>query len=246
MKTRLLLTVGIVLFLVFLIALIPARVAVAWLAPPNIVLTGVNGTVWSGDAAQLGINGELVGRLRWSDGSLLLLIGRPAWQIEVDRNDGFLRGHVGASMGGRIRLTDLEGATSLPALRNIAPVGNAAGDVSIRLDELTAIDGLLEVIRGRIVIDGLRPPGLSEGTLGTLSTRFDGEDENPLLGIIEVEGGPISVRNATIRLEPDGSYEVSGRVSANADAPRDITQSLRFMGEEDAEGFREFSLAGSP
>jgi general secretion pathway protein N len=245
-KGRSLAAVGIGLFLIFLIALLPARVAIGWLAPPAVTLNGVSGTIWSGSAAQVGLNGRLIGRLRWSDGSLLALIGRPGWRFELDRNDGFLRGRVRLTLGGSATGRDLEGATSLSALQSLAPVGGAEGDVSIRLDELSLEKGRLERIRGRVVIDGLRPSGLREGNLGTISVRFPLAPETPLTGAIEVEGGPISVRDGRIALQPDGSYEIGGRVAAAPDAPRDITQAMQYMGSPDPEGYREFSLAGSP
>lgn len=246
MKARTLAFTGLGLFIVFLVALIPARVAVGWLAPPAVTLNGVTGTIWSGSAAQLGVNGRLIGRLAWSDGSLLALIGRPGWHFELERSDGFLRGRVRASLGGDVTGRDLEGATSLPALRALAPVGGAGGDLSLRVDELAVADGQLERIRGRVVIDRLRPPGLPEGDLGTLSVVFPGESDAPLTGIIQVEGGPISVVDGRIRLAPDGSYEIGGRVAAAPDAPREITNALRYMGSPDAQGYHEFSLAGSP
>ncbi len=102
--------IGLGLFLLFLVMLLPARVVIGWAAPPSVVFHGVTGTVWSGSAAQFGVNGKLVGRLRWSDGSILVLIGRPAWDIELDRSDGFLRGRIAASVGGDVSARDLEGA----------------------------------------------------------------------------------------------------------------------------------------
>lgn len=245
-RTRTLAAVGIGLFLVFLVALLPARVAFGWFAPPNVTLSGMSGTVWNGSAAQLGVNGRLIGRLQWSDGSLLALIGRPGWHVELDRGNGFLRGRVRLGLGGDVTGRDLEGATSLPALRGIAPVGNADGDISIRFDELAMTAGQLEAIRGRVVIDRLRPPGLREGDLGTISVRFPDESDAPLTGYIEVEGGPVTVRDAFIRFGPDGSYEIAGRVAAAPGAPRDVTEAMSYMGSADADGFREFSLAGSP
>jgi general secretion pathway protein N len=245
-KGRSLAAVGIGLFLIFLVALLPARVAVGWLAPPAVALNGVTGTIWNGSAAQLGLNGRLIGQLSWSDGSLLALIGRPGWRFELDRSDGFLRGRIRLTLGGRVTGRDLEGATSLAALRTLAPVGGAEGDVSIRLDELAVENGQLERIEGRIVIDGLRPPGLREGDLGTISVKFPLAPETPLTGSIEVEGGPIAVRDGRIALAPDGSYELGGRVAAAPDAPREIDQAMQYMGSPDPEGFRQFSLAGSP
>ena len=47
-------------------------------------------------------------------------------------------------------------------------------------------------------------------------------------------------------LHPDGSYEICGSIAASEYAPRDISQAMQFMGSPDADGYREFSLAGSP
>ena len=246
MKSRTLAIVGIVLFLVFLVALLPARVAIGWVAPPGITLAGVSGTVWSGSAAQLGVNGRLVGRLQWRDGSILAFIGRPAWDIELERSDGFLRGRIGLAPGGRMKASALEGATSLPALRGLVPVGQVDGNVSLRLDEFALDGGQLERIDGRVVIDAVRPPGLRDGTLGTIAVRFPAAEDTPLTGTIEVDGGPIRVVDARIQLQPDGSYEVGGRIAATPDAPREVNEALRYMGSPDADGYRPFSFAGTP
>ena len=37
---------GLGLFLLFLVVLLPARVVIGWAAPPNVAFHGVTGTIW--------------------------------------------------------------------------------------------------------------------------------------------------------------------------------------------------------
>ena len=61
----LLAALGALLFLIFVVALWPARIAVVWLVPDGAQLTGVSGTVWEGSAARVRIGVMDVGSLRW-------------------------------------------------------------------------------------------------------------------------------------------------------------------------------------
>ena len=94
-KPLLLVAVGAILLLLFLLMLWPARVAVGWLLPENVALSGLRGTVWQGTATQLNIDGHPIGALSWDARLFSLLGGRPRWQIELSRASGFRPGRGG-------------------------------------------------------------------------------------------------------------------------------------------------------
>ena len=73
------------LFPIFLITLLPASVAIGWFPMCGIGFSGVSGTIWTGSIAQISSADISLGRLQWSNGSLAGLIGRPAWDIELNR-----------------------------------------------------------------------------------------------------------------------------------------------------------------
>ena len=52
-----LLPVGLLTFVAAFIMLFPARVAYDWFAPPAVQMSGLDGTIWSGSAAELSASG---------------------------------------------------------------------------------------------------------------------------------------------------------------------------------------------
>ncbi|MGB5622319.1 MAG: type II secretion system protein N, partial [Gammaproteobacteria bacterium] len=85
-KPLLLVAFGAILLLLFLLISWPARVAVGWLLPENVVLSGLRGTIWQGTATQLSIDNHPIGALSWDARPFSLLSGRPRWQIELRRD----------------------------------------------------------------------------------------------------------------------------------------------------------------
>ncbi len=246
MKRRIILIAGaLVLFAVFLVALLPARVAVSWFAPPTVRYADVMGTVWSGSIANLAIGNTPLGRVTWSEGSIAILIGRPAWRIELSRPDGFVRSSLSLRSDSTVIMRDADATGSLEGLATVLPLYGTTGNVTVRVEELILREGKFEHIKGRIVIDQLITNALKSGDLGAVAIEFPGEESDPLTGILSALDGPLQIRDGQIRLTPEGSYEIEGRVAATQDAPREIVDALQYLGRPDSEGYRLFSQAGS-
>jgi hypothetical protein len=60
----------------FVVATFPAATAYRWLAPPEVRLASVDGTVWSGTAALGSMPGLPLRDIRWNLSALPLLLGR--------------------------------------------------------------------------------------------------------------------------------------------------------------------------
>jgi general secretion pathway protein N len=246
MKRRIISIAGaLALFATFLIALLPAQVAINWFAPPLVRYSDVTGTVWSGSISNVAIGDTPIGRVNWSEGSIALLIGRPAWQIELSRPDGFVRSSLSLRTDTSVIMRDADATGSLQSLASVLPLYGTTGNVTVRVEELILREGKFEYIKGRIVIDQLKTNALKSGDLGAVVIEFPGEESAPLTGILAALEGPLQIRDGQIRLTPEGSYEIEGRVAATQDAPREIVDALQYLGRPDSEGYRLFSQAGS-
>jgi hypothetical protein len=233
------------LFPIFLITLLPASVARGWFSLRGIGFTGVSGTVWTGSIAQISSADISLGRLQWSNGSLAGLIGRPAWDIELNRPDGFVRGRVAIRSGGTLSLDDVDAVGSLESLGRLLPLYGTRGGVTARIDRLRVEGGQIILIKGRVVFDTLITNALKSGDLGSIELIFHGDDAAPLTGQVTAIEGPLQIRDGQIRIGPDGSYEIDGRIAPAPGAPSEIVDAMQFFGSPDSEGFRQFSQAGS-
>jgi general secretion pathway protein N len=246
MKRKLVLAAAtLLLFLVFLVALLPASVALGWFSSPGIGFSGISGTIWSGSVAQVNAGGIALGRLQWSDGSVAGLIGRPAWDIELDRPDGFVRGRIAIRSGSTLYLDDMDAVGSLNSLASLLPLYGTEGGVTARIDRLEVEDGQIVLIKGRVVLSKIKTNALKSGDLGSIELIFPGDDAGPRTGQVTAMDGPLQLRDGQIRIGADGSYEIDGRVAPTSDAPSEIVDAMQFFGSPDSEGFRQFSQAGA-
>ncbi|MGI9264635.1 MAG: type II secretion system protein N [Gammaproteobacteria bacterium] len=246
MKRRIFLgAASLLLFVVFLVALLPARVVVGWLSLPSVGLSGIEGTIWSGSAIQLSVGNTALGSLQWENGSLGLLIGRPAWDIELERPDGFVRGHIGLRASGHVRLQGVDAVGSLGNLEGLLPLYGTQGDVTVRIEQLRVEDNQFALIHGRIVIDKVRTNALKSGDLGTIELSFPGNEAAPLTGLLTTLNGPLQIRDGQVIVSAHGGYQITGRVAPVSDAPQEIVDAMQFFGSADGEGFRQFSQSGN-
>jgi hypothetical protein len=65
-----------------------------------------------------------------------------------------------------------------------------------------------------------------------------------LAGALTDMGGLLQI-TGTLQLKADRSYLVEGLVATRPETPRDVADSLQFLGTPDAQGRRSFSLAGT-
>lgn len=241
----LLAALGALLFLIFLIALWPARVAVSWLVPDGAALTGVSGSVWEGAAASVRVGVMDVGSLRWDAQPLSFLALRPTWRLEATRPDGFARGTVQIRGATDLRVSDLDLGTTLGALARWINVAGTQGNLSAHVDELALESGRLTRLAGRVNLDSVQPMGLRDVDLGSFLIDIPSGQSGPFSGTVVSVSGPLIIEEGRIDVQPDGHYVIEGLVAAGPEAPDVIIQGLQFLGQADARGFRRFRQEGS-
>lgn len=241
--------VGAGAFFTTLLATPPARLLASVAQNNGVAMTNPSGTVWSGSATSVSISGLRLGQAQWRLNPLTLFTGRPGGSIDAKLPSGFVRS--GFRIGGkRIELRDLEATTPLSALAPLLGLNLAGGDVSLQMAAVELREGWPSKLQGQISLGRvpLLAPGASNSSAtGNFRVEFSeaetGGDEL-LTGVISDLGGAIEI-SGQVTLGPARSYELSGLIRARAEAPASFRDSLNLLGPPDAEGRRQFSLAGS-
>src|SRR6187401_756635 len=96
---------GIVSYLVFAIATLPAQLLISRLAPA-VMAAGVQGSVWKGQAQVVQTGATQLGSLSWNLHVLPLFTGRLVADVKITRTDGFAQGRVAANQSGTLTLSD--------------------------------------------------------------------------------------------------------------------------------------------
>lgn len=230
-------------FLLGLILLFPARLAIGWFAPPTFGVSGVDGTVWRGRAEQVSVSGIYLSPVSWRFRPVGLFAARLSYHVEADVPGGSISADIGLSPTGSLRLSDVQASLPLSAIVGLLPVAEAEGRLAADLDYAVISGGWPRELVGIVSIEGLvyRPAGA--GSIGNYRVEFVETDGEGLAGQLNDGGGPLEVTGRlTVSAERD--YELSGQVSARQGAPQALANSLQYLGSPDAQGRREFSLAG--
>lgn len=185
--------------LLFLLARFPATVAARFL-PSNIALAGVQGSIWSGGATALGINGLVTQeKLIWAFEPLSIFKGQIAWQLRSEH----------AGQPGQLRaVLGLRG----PALENVHLV--------LPLEPLTQFNPMVTAIRlrGELLLDSPRlankEPVKLTGDLQRVGSAMAGEltsvGSYRFSAAADAQGAgtlEVSTINGPLQIQGQGSFD---------------------------------------
>jgi general secretion pathway protein N len=248
-RTATLTLLGLLAFLILLIATLPARILLDRI--PAIAVSKVSGSIWSGSAESMSVQGVALGRTQWRVSALPLLRGRLDIDATVNPPDGRGAARCAVRLDQSVSCSRVVASLPLQALPLDSLPPGWTGRVDVDLSRLEIENGWPIGARGRIdVTDLQRPSGTGLTSFGSYRLVLPapeaeaGAKEDTVVGALQDLSGPLAV-NGTLTLSRDRTYVIDGRVAARPEAPRDLARSLEYLGPPDAQGRREFSLAGS-
>ena len=232
----------IVVFLIGAISNFPAKAFVRYLLPASIIVNGTSGTVWHGSASEGSINKLFLRDIRWSIKPIMLLSGNLSYKISLYPFNGKIDGLVSSNFNGSLTYHDIKGSLSEGTLSELFPYLGIDGEINLNINSLKLVNNLPVMMNGNINIINLKINGLSDQSIGNYLLKFDPTIDS-IIGSIESENALIDVAGV-IKLETDGSYEITGVVSPNQFTPEKITVLLGFLGTPNNLNQRDFRFEG--
>lgn len=237
---------GIVAYGLFLLATLPASLAVSALPEDlPVQLSGVSGSLWQGRARQLGIGPQALGELRWALRPWALLGGRAGGELQLRGPWVEGRAELDVGLGGRLRLR--EGRFRAPAQLvqelQALPV-ELGGQLFLRVDELVLEPGAplprlkAELVWAQAGISAPYPMALGEYSLD-LESRDGG-----IQGRLSERDGPFRA-SGNLLLREDGRYQLTLRLVPDRNTPPELRDGLRLLGRPDARGAVTIRQQGS-
>lgn len=237
-----LVAVGLLTFVAAFIMMFPARTAYNWFAPPVARFSGLEGSIWSGSAAEASVAGLYFRDLRWRMRPLRLLTGKVAASVEASPSSGFLEADVALGFGGEVALTNVNGSLPLNAFATVARMPGLAGNASIQFAELRIRDGLPVAADGTLAVADLVAPMVDPAPIGGYRAEFFTEDSAVVASIEDVNGAFDLAGSLTI--SADRNYQFLGKVAATGSTSEKLRQQLRFLGSPNDRGQHEIRLEG--
>ena len=246
MSRSALITTAVAALLVGLVVRFPARVALDWFAPAQLQFSGVSGSVWRGSAATVVLPNEAieVSPLQWRLRPTALFAGRVSAEVDASSSNASFRGVTSVSLGGEVTVSESRIAAPLEELTTDLSIGQVFGQLEAHIDKLVFVAEWPERLIGTIDLKGLSYPALGLPTLGDFRLICSEMADVPVYCDIGDTGGPLEV-TGSIALQPDSSYELKGIVKARPEAPQQLVDGLRFLGQPDAYGYYPIEQAGS-
>lgn len=242
---RLLLAAGLAAFLIFLVVLVPATLLLRWL-PAGVTAAGLDGTIWSGRARSVNVQGRNIGAATWSCRPWRLVLLEWSCHLQVRPPDGELAVDLSGDFSGELRGKDFAGSLPISQLAGIGAPAGWTGRLQLDLGQLRLDSKLRLEADGRLFVRNLKAPGPDGAELGDFELLI-GEGvvgTETLTGRLRDLGGPLRVRG-TIVLKDDHSYLMTGEVAPGPGAGAAIFNTLAFLGPPDALGRRPFTVEGT-
>ena len=236
---------GILLYLLFLLATLPAVYAAAWLQKrvPQVKLSAVDGSVWSGSAQDVSLQGQSWGTLRWHFDWGALLTGHPDYHLYIHDDDVSLHGRVADAGRGKLLLRDIEGELGIRRLEPWLPLpqGSIAGQLNLQLKQVVLAGNRPLVATGVITLTSAKlawPQALALGNYQLKLQTQDGSIDGKLLDT----SGPL-ILAGTFTLSPGGRYQVNGTLASRDPADTALNNLLHYL-PVDQTGSHSFNFSG--
>ena len=233
-------------YLVFLVATFPAQYLVNHLAKsePQLQLTGVTGTLFSGSAAEVRYEGAALGSVGWRFDWLAPFTLSFGYHFDLTAEDRALHGRVDLGLG-RIYLRGLEGRVPVSTLEHWLPIppDSATGYLSLHLDQLVFKGGRLIGAQGSVDLDEAVLKWPAAASLGSFHMDLSPSPGGGFQAAIADAASPLKLR-ADLSFSPEGVYHLRGTLSAR-DAGDSATRNLLAnLGRADSTGQYPFDFKG--
>ena len=248
MRTRTLIWLGSAVFVGVLVATLPASLIASRL-PASITLDGAFGSVFSGGAEQLTVNGAPLGEVDWTFNPSALLSLSLGYHIDLKGPSAEAHGDLERGLGGALTIRELKAALPLSTLTRVAGQGTSMGGAGrVRLDVRRARlqQGWPAELEGTIEVDDLQPAMVTV-PIGNYEIRFEpaaAEAAGTLRGTVKDLNAPLGVAGK-LSLAPDRTYVIEGTLTTRPKTPPQILPALDAFGPADAVGRRAFSIGGT-
>lgn len=237
------LTLGLLIFFAGVALFFPARVAYQWLAPPDLKLSGIHGTIWHGNASEASLRGVYLRGLQWKIQPLNLLGARVSYSIEGKFASGFLQADIAIDITGALTVSELAASLALAELQPVLGIPGIRGNLSLQFNLLRAVDGLPVAADGSISLAQLVVPFVFRDPLGDFRAEFFTEDA-AVVASLEDSDALVDLAGS-LRISADRSYRLNGQLGATENTPATLQQTMAAgLGPANARGQHEFGIEG--
>ncbi|MFK8083944.1 MAG: type II secretion system protein N [Granulosicoccus sp.] len=235
--------VGLVAYLIGVIALFPAAPVVDRIKPQLglIALDGVHGKLYNGVIDSVRSTDDLLplqfSNVGWTLSPKTLISGGAGASFRFDGYGGQGEGLAARQWNGDIKISDFRFAMQAKELEPLLPVPIASfsGLLTGDIRRLLLVKQLLKEFEGTLSWTDAKLESPVPTALGNVNVQITPDGEQTHVVNLEATGGDIAMQG-TVTLTLSGDFSADVLFTPSPGAPPDVVNGLRQMGRADAEG----------
>jgi len=240
--------IGAAIYLMFLVALLPADIALRFAPlPSSVSVSGASGTIWFGSIESITYGKRQLEQVTWQLSPWELLLGKAKLDLVIGNRDSAVNGK------GKLMIT--MSGIDVQDLRFEAPsrflIGNArlpfrtkvAGNISLFVDHLEHGMPWCEQLQGKIFLDGVSVNNqFGDYPLGDIELGLS--CDNGQVKIVSDESKNKLGFSGVVLLQTDKVVQLTAKIKQVVSQPKDLQQALVFLGKHDSQGYYPISYSG--
>ncbi|QSX37444.1 type II secretion system protein N [Shewanella sedimentimangrovi] len=239
---------GILLYLLFMLVLFPARLALGLAPlPKDVSVEGVSGSLWQGEASSVAFQGRQVDQVRWSLSPWALLLGSANLELQVGnrRSAVTANGELSLSMSG-VGAHNFKVSAPHDFLignRRLPFGAEVSGNLELYLANFKQGSPWCEQLTGKLNIQGAGLKNqFGEYDLGNMGFGL-GCIEGRILLKADEKDNQLGLVGA-LELQADNKLLVKAKIRETDFQNEDMKKALAFLGRKDAEGYYPLEYQG--
>lgn len=240
--------IGVLCYLIFLIALLPASIVLSLAPLPNTIsLSGVSGSIWSGSIETVTVQKRQLELVQWELSPWDLFLGKAKLDLVV--------GNRGTAVNGKGLVTLSMSGIKAQGLRFEAPgsflIGNSRlpfrtkvdGELSLIVEELAQGQPWCEQLTGKVFLNRAKVKNqFGDYPLGDIELGLSCVDGNVKVKTDETMN-QLGL-SGSVLLQAEKMVQISAKIKETASQPEDLKKALVFLGKHDSQGYYPISYQG--
>lgn len=237
-RTRNLILLGLASYLLFLVAQAPASLLTHLLPTQSGVrLSGLQGTVWAGQASNVRIQQHQLTDVNWSFNGWRLFTGKLAADIEARFNNQPVSTQAAITLTGAVQLHNTQVMLDASTVGELAqiPIAQLGGRFQIALEYVELARGAPPVASGMILWKQASVTVAETVSLDDVDIQLRDAGDPPLLAVISNRGGDIRL-DGKASVKPYGDYQLQLSMTPSAGSSDNVRNSLKMFARPQNDG----------
>ena len=240
--------ISVIIYLVFLVVLIPSKIVLAFLPMPNGVnIANIDGTLWQGSASSVEVMGKTFDQVRWDLNPWALFIGKASADINIgSKATSFnTKGHISTSLSGLSisKLTLGTNADFLLSGQRLPFRSKVGGEMTLHIAEFKQGASLCESLSGKVLLHHVEVNNqFGDFPLGELT--FDLSCEQGQITFTAKESDNQIGVSGKVHIGENNRYQVAAKLKPTATMPEMIRNNLQYLGQPDSNGYYSINYQG--